>query len=265
MSNKYSLIVLSPMPNEQSAVHALVEDLGYTSQDMEQLTKDKKIFFMQTGMGAVNMLNAIYTAASYFAYDEVDVLLTGFAGALSPNLHIGSACQMACLTHFSFVEFQGAGDFEIIQTPAAYHDDFLTFPKTEHGENDAPALPHVRLNPTDLGAKKHYNLISVPALLQGQGTKAYLCAKGLHVVDMEGFALASALYHVKNTQHDAQATGQEEQHISPTRPAIGLDIIKVITDCPKEKFEFAKLHEYSAHLQQCELLQMALKKKFARF
>ncbi len=254
MNNDYSLIILCPMAEEYAVLRGLVEDLGYTAHDVAQLAKDKKLFFCETGMGAINMLHAIYTNPQFFASATVDVLLTGFAGALSPQLHKGDACQVSHLTHFTFIDFQGAGDFELIPTPAPYHDDFLA----PHDEHAPLALPHVLLSPTDVGLAQRHSLISVPALLQGSATKEYLYNKGVDMVDMEGFALASALHHMTQSYSTAHENVGMQKNIH-------LDIIKVITDCPEEQFDFAKLDEYKAYLRQCDPIKALLRSKFAHF
>ncbi len=264
MSNDSTLLILCPMAEEHAVLRGLIEDLGYNPNEVAQLAKERKLFIHETGMGAINILHAIYNHPYFFEKTNIHVLLTGFAGALSPQLHKGDACHVAQLTHFSFIDFQGAGDFELIPppapepegfrppypTPAPYHENLLA-PYDEHTKLK---LPHIRLTPTSGNADEHHSLISVPALLQGRATKEYLYGKGVDIVDMEAFALASALHH---KAHDKTNTA--------TQKNIHLDIIKVITDCPEEAFDFAKLDEYKDFLRKCAPVKALLQEKFSHF
>ncbi len=242
--NDQSLLILTPMQEENIVVYEMLADIGYTKNDIENLVREKKFFVQQTGIGAISTMNFIYNFPQAFEKNNLNILLMGFAGALSHDLGIGQSCHIGAVSHFSFIDCQEAGDFEIITTPSFYF--------TEELVTDAQdlSIPHIRLTPSALGQEKLYNLISVPALLQGEKTKQRLNTQGIDVVDMEGFSLASALQHIRRTH---------------TNKNIQLDMVRVITDSPSEKFEFSKLEEYKNHLRKSELIHSLLQSKMANF
>ncbi len=241
------LIILTPMNEEYRVLQDIVANLGYSKNDLEALYRSKALSVYETGMGGFNMMNFIYSLPELRSDTPVDILLTGFAGALSAELKTGKTYQIAKITDFSFIEYQGAGDFEIIQTPSPFYAKKL--------QRQNNSLPHFTLNTTELGEKKAYTLISSPALLQGKKTKEYLVANAVDIVDMEAFALASALHNISNQQHNSTNT---QQH------TIRLDVLKVITDSPEETFAFDRLPEYMNFLKNSALLQTFLKTKLAQ-
>ncbi len=242
MPNDYGLLIITPMQEEHDIVQEILADLGYA--DVSELKK-KKIFSMHvSGMGAINTMNFIYNVPHIFENTTVDVLLIGFAGALSENLHIGDSCQVGTVSDFSHIACQEAGDFEIIPTPSTFFDENIVL------DAEKPRLPHLRLQTSGFIQEKTYQLISVPGLLQGEKTKQYLCEQGIELVDMEGFSLAGALQHI--------------QHGSAPVRKINLDILRVVTDSPSEKFLFSKLDAYKDYLRQSTLIRQALKNKLSK-
>ncbi len=239
--NNNSLLILTPMQEENVIVREMLANLGYNENDLHLLQKENRFSLQVTGMGTINTMNFIYNMLEFFRNKTVDVLLIGFAGALSHELHIGDSCQVATVTDFSYITCQEAGDFEIITTPSDFFDRHLIH------DAQNPLLPHIRLQASMPFQGKSYNLISVPGLLQGEKTKEYLCTQGIEMVDMEGFSLAAALQHL------------QQNKILNTN--INLDILRVITDSPKEKFQFTKLEEYKEHLRKSELIGQILKNK----
>ncbi len=240
MIENYALLILTPMLEENQVLTELVADIGYSEKDLKELSDSKKLCIHETGMGGLNIMNFIFNSVDFFANNNVDVVLCGFAGSLKEDLNVGKSYQVVNVTDFNFIDFQGAGDFEIIQTPSDFFNKNLN-----NSESSSLKIPHFKLNTSNIGEAKQHNLISVPALLQGQKTKQYLASQGVEIVDMEGFALACALSNIKNTA--------------------STDIIKVITDSPTEKFEFSRLVEYKNYLRKCELIKKLLKTKFKNF
>ncbi len=240
MQSDYTLLIVTPMQEENVIVHEMLTELGYAQEYIAALEAEKKLCIHETGMGAINTMNFIYNVPHIFEKNTVDVLLVGFAGALSPDIATGDSCQVGNISHFSHIQCQEAGDFEIISTPSAFFSEHLQPPSA------SLALPHIALSPTPLKDNKNYNLISVPGLLQGETTKNFLYSQGIELVDMEAFALAAALAH------------------RPTKN-IQLDIIRVITDSLHEKFQFEKLETYKDYLRKSTLIHEYLQKKMANF
>ncbi len=241
MPNDYALLIVTPMPEEHDIVKEILTDLGYA--DVCRLQKDKGFSMYVSGMGAINTMNFIYNVPDVFDNATVDVLLIGFAGALSKDLHIGNSCQVGTVSDFSHIACQGAGDFEIIPTPSTFFDENIIH------NVDTPHIPHLKLQKSDLGEEKTYSLISVPGLLQGETTKAFLSEQGVELVDMEGFSLACALENIRQSARPVNT--------------INLDILRVVTDSPSEKFLFSKLDEYKNYLRQSTLIRQALKHKLS--
>ncbi len=82
------------MPEENIIVHEMLADLGYTKSHIAALEAEKKLFIQETGMGAINTMNFAYNVPHVFEKNSVDVLLVGFAGALSPYIATGDSCQV---------------------------------------------------------------------------------------------------------------------------------------------------------------------------
>ncbi len=245
MANNRGLLIITPMQEERVIVQEMLAELGLTDKDLQSLQKERTLSLYSTGMGAINTMNAIYNIPHVFEKEYVDVMLIGFAGALAHELRIGDSCQVATVSHFNAITCQEAGDFEIVPTPSLFFDEGLVY-------NATPSLAHLRLTPTVLlqdAPEKTYNMISVPALLQGEATKAFLHSQGIDIVDMEGYSLALALQHI-------------QEKLSTT--TIHLDIVRVITDSPSEKFQFSEIEVYKDHLRQstllCHLLKHSLQK-----
>ncbi len=243
MTEKKRLLILTPMAEEYNTIQEIIADIGYTHEQVEELIARGALCIAQTGMGALNMMNFLYNSSFLIDSSSVDIVLTGFAGSLNTQLDVGASCQVSCVTDFSFIEYQGAGDFEIVQTPSEFFSHVLS------QSDDSLKLPHAPLPYTDLGEKTH-TLISVPVLLQGVKTKDYLYKQGVDIVDMEAFSLASALHHIRN-------------RFSQNEKKTCIDVIKVITDSPQEKFHFEKIAEYQNQLRQCEMIRKLLRMKFA--
>lgn len=244
MPNKSSLLIITPMQEENTVIKNILHDMGYDTATLKELHKEKKLYIYEAGMGGINILHFLYNNLHVFDNSKLDVVLTGFAGALNPDLHIGSSCQVANITDFTFFEHQGAGDFEIIQTPSSLFSHALD----SNRSNKSISLPHLMLNPTDIGEETLYSIASVPALLQGAATKEHLLQNGIDLVDMEAFSLAATLKHIATTQDKAE---------------VNLDVIKVITDSPNEHFKFSDLEKYKAHLYDCPLIRKMLAQKLA--